>query len=81
MPFAEGERGLEGFEQARVMGGRDREAVLQDLDGGRELFQRSGWRFVGAEDLAVDEDAEISLLWISPNNSAGWFSAERESGK
>jgi len=57
--FSEGEGGFEGFEEAGVVLGRQGEAVLDDVDDGRNEF-RGPW-FVGADDFAVEEDAEVAL--------------------
>ena len=55
--FAEAEGGLDGFGQAGFVGGGD--AVLDDVDDGREFFRRG---FVGAENFRVEPDAEVALL-------------------
>ena len=55
--FAEAEGGFDGFGQAVfVIRGN---AVLDDMDDGREFFRRG---FVDAEDFSVEPDAEVALL-------------------
>ena len=59
MAFAEVEGGFEGFEEAGLVGRGDFDAVLDDLDFRFQVGDLG--RFVGAEDLSVMEDAEVSL--------------------
>src|SRR6267143_810557 len=59
--FAEAERGLERFNQARTIFLSDRDPVLDDLDPRAESFDLFGI-VIHAHDFVVDPNAEITLL-------------------
>ena len=52
------EGGFEGFEQAGFVGGRNFQAILDDLDDAGDFVGRGG---ISADGFAVDEDAEVAL--------------------
>ena len=58
--FAQGEGCFHRFEQAAAVGAGERDAVLEDIDRGRQ--SRLAWRFVGADNGAIQHDAQVSLL-------------------
>ena len=58
--FAQGEGRFHRFEQAAAVGAGERDAVLKDID--RDRQSRLAWRFVGADDRAIQHDAQVTLL-------------------
>ena len=69
--FAETERGLERFNQARTIFLVDRDAILNDLNPGAESLDF--FRIViHADDFVVDPNAEISLL-LEELEKRSWF--------
>ena len=58
--FAQGEGCFHRFEQAAAVGAGERDAVLEDIDRGRQ--SRLAWCFVGADDRTIKHDAQVSLL-------------------
>src|SRR5207245_6116177 len=69
--FAETERGLERFNQARTIFLVDRDAILNDLNPGAESLDF--FRIViHADDFVVNPNAEISLL-LEELEKRSWF--------
>ncbi len=71
--FAETERGLERFNQARTIFLVDRDAILNDLNPAPKAFGVDFfWIVIHADDFVVDPNAEISLL-LEELEKRSWF--------
>ena len=72
MAFTKGEGAFECFAEAGAITSGEFDAILDDEDLAFGKFEAFGWRFVGAEDVVFDEDAEVALL-LEKGEEVGGF--------